>query len=322
MTIQNGEIIEADDILGCMRTTVEAGENLTAGNAAYIKLDDGKAYVSDNTTADDVRANGIVISTVTSGSDATLITKGKYVTSSLTDKEVYYLGADGALTTEYGSVRLGVANGTTDLYIDIVQDDRDTIGTIKAWNKTYYDVDSGTTTSTTANKLVETGQNFETTISVGDLVHNTTDDTFAYVTAIDSDTTLSISSDIMASGETYVIYFSPRISAFWRECDGSAISDTESPLNGQGNMPDLNSADVEENYSYFLRGHTSSGETETSQNKAHIHTVGILDTHSTSGGHDYAQGLDSGNNTMGSGTSGGTEARTMAYTVVWIMKIK
>ena len=65
--------------------------------------------------------------------------------------------------------------------------------------------DSGTASATTADKLVEAGQNFETTVTVGSTVYNTTDDTSATVTAVDSDTTLSISADIMASGETYVI---------------------------------------------------------------------------------------------------------------------
>ena len=37
--------------------------------------------------------------------------------------------------------------------------------------------DSGTTTSTTANKLVQTGQDFTTTVVAGMSVHNTTDDT-------------------------------------------------------------------------------------------------------------------------------------------------
>ena len=72
-------------------------------------------------------------------------------------------------------------------------------------------VDSGTTTATTANKLVEAGQNFTTTVTVGDKVNNTTDGTRAYVTAIDSDTTLSLSSDIMASGEAYTITSTAKI---------------------------------------------------------------------------------------------------------------
>ena len=66
--------------------------------------------------------------------------------------------------------------------------------------------DSGTTTSATANKLVQTGQNFTSTVRVSDVVYNTTDSTAATVTAIDSDTVLSLSEDIMASGEAYVIY--------------------------------------------------------------------------------------------------------------------
>ena len=58
----------------------------------------------------------------------------------------------------------------------------------------------------TANKLVETGQNFATTVRVGDIVYNTTDSTAATVTSVDSDTTLSLSEDIMESGDSYTIY--------------------------------------------------------------------------------------------------------------------
>ncbi len=66
-------------------------------------------------------------------------------------------------------------------------------------------VDSGTTDATTANKLEESGQNFLTTVTIGDVVYNTTDSTFARITAIDSDTVLSIDTDIMTSGEDYEI---------------------------------------------------------------------------------------------------------------------
>jgi hypothetical protein len=67
--------------------------------------------------------------------------------------------------------------------------------------------DSGTTTATTANKLVDGTQNFTSTVRVGDLVSNTTDSTTATVTAVDSDTTLSLSADIMTSGENYQIKY-------------------------------------------------------------------------------------------------------------------
>ena len=66
-------------------------------------------------------------------------------------------------------------------------------------------VDSGQDDSGVASKLTEAGQNFQTTVEVGDKVYNTTDDTTALVTAIDSDTVLSLSSDIMDSSEDYVI---------------------------------------------------------------------------------------------------------------------
>ena len=65
--------------------------------------------------------------------------------------------------------------------------------------------DSGTTTSTTANKLVQTGQNFLTTVAVGDTVNNTPDATTAKVSTVDSDTQLSLDTDIMTSGEAYTI---------------------------------------------------------------------------------------------------------------------
>ena len=64
---------------------------------------------------------------------------------------------------------------------------------------------SGTTTSTTANKLVDSTKTFTTTILVGDVVNNTTDNTSAIVLSIDSDTTISLSIDIMQSGENYNI---------------------------------------------------------------------------------------------------------------------
>lgn len=66
---------------------------------------------------------------------------------------------------------------------------------------------SSTATGTTSDKLVDSGQSFSTSnIKLGiSWVHNTTDDTWAKITAIDSGTTLSIDGDIMASGEAYTI---------------------------------------------------------------------------------------------------------------------
>ncbi len=69
-------------------------------------------------------------------------------------------------------------------------------------------VDNGTTDGVATNKLIQSGQNFVTTVTVGDVVYNTTDGTYALVTAIDSDTQLSISADIMANAEVYRIQHS------------------------------------------------------------------------------------------------------------------
>jgi len=65
---------------------------------------------------------------------------------------------------------------------------------------------SGTTTSTNANKLVDSEANFVTAdIAVGDFVLNTTDCTEAKVTSVDSTTQLTLDADIMVSGEAYNI---------------------------------------------------------------------------------------------------------------------
>ena len=73
-------------------------------------------------------------------------------------------------------------------------------------------VDNGATSSATTNKLVDSTQNFTSTVQARDLVVNTTDGTVAFVKAVDSDTTLSLvdaansNSDVMASGERYEIH--------------------------------------------------------------------------------------------------------------------
>ena len=110
---------------------IEAGENLTAGNVVYIKKNDGEAYVSDTGTADDIRADGIVVSSVTTGNTAKVILRGNYTTSGLTAKEIYYLGTTGAISTTVSAVQVGIATSTTNLFVGIVQDDSSPIGTIK-----------------------------------------------------------------------------------------------------------------------------------------------------------------------------------------------
>jgi hypothetical protein len=66
---------------------------------------------------------------------------------------------------------------------------------------------SGTNGTTQSDKLVDANQTFITNgVSVGDIVYNTVDNTTATVTAVDSEILLTLSANIMATGETYIIY--------------------------------------------------------------------------------------------------------------------
>ena len=73
------------------------------------------------------------------------------------------------------------------------------------FNGTFTPKVQGAATNTLSNKLKDTNQEFNNKIEVGDVVRNLTDNTSAKVTVVDSADTLSLSSDIMASGESYMI---------------------------------------------------------------------------------------------------------------------
>jgi hypothetical protein len=64
---------------------------------------------------------------------------------------------------------------------------------------------SGTADGTTANKLVDSTAAFTGSLT-GYIVYNTSDNSAAYVIGVDSATELSLSANIMASGENYVLY--------------------------------------------------------------------------------------------------------------------
>jgi len=57
----------------------------------------------------------------------------------------------------------------------------------------------GSNTSVTANKLIDGGAEFNTTVEVGDYVENLNDGSTAKITAIDSDTQLTLSADIFTT---------------------------------------------------------------------------------------------------------------------------
>ena len=64
----------------------------------------------------------------------------------------------------------------------------------------------GTATTTTASKLVDSTKSQFVSGDVDKVVFNDTDNTWAVITAFDSATILSLSKDIMASGEEYKIF--------------------------------------------------------------------------------------------------------------------
>lgn len=65
---------------------------------------------------------------------------------------------------------------------------------------------AGTTDGSAANKLIDSSESFGAAgVLVGAIVKNTTDNTYASVTAVDSDTQLSLSANIFTSGEGYII---------------------------------------------------------------------------------------------------------------------
>ena len=120
-----------------------------------------------------------------------------------------------------GSAEIDYTNGQLDLdELTAVQDTHNRAGlyigtagnvlvTLSGQNKI---VDKGADTAGTSNKLTDSAQNFSTTVQVRDVVVNTTDGTFAFVGAVDSDTVLSLkdkdnaNANIMASGEKYEIH--------------------------------------------------------------------------------------------------------------------
>ena len=73
------------------------------------------------------------------------------------------------------------------------------------------EADSGTTTGTATNKLIQSGQNFTSTVTNGDKVINQDSGATALVTNVDSNTQLTLDADIMVSGQDYTIDNSPFI---------------------------------------------------------------------------------------------------------------
>ena len=96
----------------------EAGENLTAFDAVFIKETDGKVYTSDTSIDANKFFDGIVLATTTSGNTATVQMGGTVPgMSGLTANEVYYVSTGGDFTTTRSQLMVGKAISTTALKI-------------------------------------------------------------------------------------------------------------------------------------------------------------------------------------------------------------
>jgi len=126
---------------------------------------------------------------------------------------------------------------------------------------------AGTTTSTSASKLVDTSANFVVDVAVGDTIYNTTDSTNTTISAIDSTTQLSVADDIFASGENYEITSSnvsfPRPERII-ECNRKTISDgnetTITPLSLQEYETLPNKTDTGTPVQYFYDPELTQGK--------------------------------------------------------------
>lgn len=89
-------------------------------------------------------------------------------------------------------------NGRPTLMFDTLE--YDTAGELDITIKT------GTATATTASHLIDTVKNQFVVADVGRNIWNTTDNTYAKVTAYNSNSDLTLATDIMANGENYTLY--------------------------------------------------------------------------------------------------------------------
>ncbi len=133
----------------------------------------------------------------------------------------------------------------------------------------------------------------------------------------------------------------PALPGRWVECDGSVISDADSPMDGE-TLPDLNGD------ARFLRGAATSGAEEADAFQGHWHKVyagtGDPGTYVTLLYSSQAGAAGNGDQVLGTATTGqevrefravdahpdtssgtprtATETRPINMSVVWIMRIK
>ena len=102
----------------------------------------------------------------------------------------------GRVDLDFNGTEIGIVDGTAGYLYNIA---------LNSFFK-IEQISTGTTTATTANKLVDSGASFDSDgTKVGMVAHNTTDGTRAIITAIDSATVLSVDADVFENMEDYEI---------------------------------------------------------------------------------------------------------------------
>ncbi len=216
------------------------------------------------------------------------------------------------------------------------------IGSIFAWHKTFGQKSTGSNDSFSTNKLINSSATFISSgVQVNMIVHNETDNTWSHITAIDSETSLSLANDIFTTtGKAYKIYATSKLPVGYEECNGQLIIDPASFYNGQ-TLPDLNGqANPWNSSGSFLRGDTISGVVENDSFQGHNHEVnryswnaGGSDVYYNTGGSNVtvnstfvAKTNGKAEDPLSDGTNGtpriASETRPVNMSVVWIMRIK
>ena len=133
---------------------------------------------------------------VTSGDDGFIINKAPSITSNVfrTTSVVIFESDPGAYTNIASTVTIGYTIYTATAVLGGSDSLNDGLK-----------ITQGSATATTANKLIDSTANFNSGDHLNKTVYNSTDDTWAEITAIDSTTTVSLDNDIMASGESYEV---------------------------------------------------------------------------------------------------------------------
>ena len=119
----------------------------------------------------------------------------------------------------------------------------------------------------------------------------------------------------------------PALSAYWQECDGSEITDTDSPYVGL-NTPNLNGGSGQPNTNRFIRGASTSGGTGGSDTHTHTFTGSEVSTSTVVG--QGANNAASGTAFQGQhthtvtavGTNAISDSRPEYFDMVFIMRIK